>query len=359
MFEHPVEKSTGDIEVVKVKKIKIGVICPSEIAFRRFMPALQNCGSFDYAGIAVANIEEWQTGEEKASSQMIENEKKKALEFQKLYGGKIYESYEAIISDEEVDAIYLPLPPALHFKWAEKALLNGKNVFLEKPSTTALCDTKRLIEIAKEKGLAVHENYMFMFHTQLDEINKIIESGQIGDIRLYRIAFGFPDRGKNDFRYNKSLGGGALLDCGGYTLKLASYLLGTSAKIVQSQLNTKPGYDVDIYGNAVMENDSGVIAQIAFGMDNSYKCDLEVWGSKGCLYTGRVFTAPVGYTPIIKIECGAEEKVIELPSDDTFAKSLDFFADCINSELIRNRSYEQMIAQAERVEEVKRSEQNG
>ena len=120
---------------------------------------------------------------------------------------------------------------------------------------------------------------MFVYHTQLDWIRKKISEGTIGEVRLIRIDFGFPFRGANDFRYNKALGGGALLDCGGYTLKLASLFLGDSAKVTASQLNGKDGFEVDIYGSATLTNNEGLTAQVSFGMDNSYKCSLEVWGS--------------------------------------------------------------------------------
>ena len=121
---------------------------------------------------------------------------------------------------------------------------------------------------------------MFAFHNQLKEIAQIIERGEIGDVRLYRISFGFPQRAVNDFRYNKELGGGALIDAGGYTIKYAAMLLGETAHITAAQMNYTDEFEVDIYGSATLVNQDGATAQIAFGMDNSYKCELEVWGSK-------------------------------------------------------------------------------
>ena len=165
----------------------------------------------------------------------------------------MYNNYNELLSSADIDAVYIPLPPALHFKWAKMALENGKHVLLEKPFTTSLSDTEELIRIAKEKNLAVHENYMFSYHTQLDWIKNKVSEGVIGDIRLIRIDFGFPFRGANDFRYNKALGGGALLDCGGYTIKLATMFLGDTAEVKTSQLNYKEGFEVDIYGSATLQ----------------------------------------------------------------------------------------------------------
>ncbi len=335
-----------------MSKVKIGIICPSEIAFRRFMPAIQKCGDAEYIGVAYACADEW-FGTAAADSRLIEREAEKAQSFKAEYGGKVFSSYTELIKSDEVDAMYLPLPPALHFKWARLALESGKHIFLEKPSTTSAADTKELIALAEEKELAVHENYMFAFHKQIEEIKEIIASGKLGDVRLYRIAFGFPRRSENDFRYNKSLGGGALLDCGGYTLKLASMLLGESAEIKYSQLNSTEGFDVDIYGSAALVNDAGVTAQVSFGMDNSYKCDLEVWGSKGTLSTGRILTAPAGFEPVAEIKTADGSETISLPADDTFKKSINHFCKCVNDSAVRKENYKAIVKQAELVEEVK------
>ena len=238
-------------------------------------------------------------------------------------------------------------------KCSALALKNNKHVFLEKPSTTSAENTKELVEIASKKELAMHENYMFNFHNQIDEIEHIIESGQLGDVRLYRISFGFPRRARNDFRYVKALGGGALLVCGGYTIKLACRLLGNTAKITTSNLNYLDEFEVDMFGSATMVNDSGVTAQITFGMDNSYKCDLEVWGSNACLFTGRILTAPAGLTPTAIIKSNDGEKIIQLSADDTFAKSIKHFCACINDASVRKENYNAIVKQAELVDEVK------
>ena len=329
--------------------MKIGIICPSEIAFRRFMPAVQKCGGIEYMGVAYAEPEEWFGG--RASDEIIANEAKKAEAFKENYGGKVFFGYENMIKSGEVDAVYLPLPPALHYRWAKLALENGKHVFLEKPSTTSARDTAELVDLAEKNGLALHENYMFVYHDQLKALQKLTE--KIGDVRLYRIAFGFPRRDKNDFRYNKALGGGALLDCGGYTLKLASMLLKGGAKVTAARLNSAPDFDVDIYGSATMTDDDGTTAQISFGMDNSYKCELEIWGSKGFITTGRVFTAPAGFTPTATVTVGNDTETVELPADDTFAKSIGHFVNCVNDENVRKQNYKALLRQAELVDSVK------
>lgn len=338
--------------------IRIGIICPSEIAFRRFMPALKKAeDSIVFAGIGYASPEEWFGDISSVSSESIkeqqERECAKAQTFIDAFGGKIYKGYQTLIESTEIDAIYLPLPPALHFKWAKMALENGKHVFVEKPSTTSLDDTDALIEIASKKGLALHENYMFVFHDQLKAIDDVVKSGEIGDVRLYRISFGFPLRAKNDFRYNKALGGGALLDAGGYTMKYANYLLGDTAKVVTAQVNGIDGYEVEMFGSCTMVNDEGITAQLAFGMDNDYKCEVEIWGSKGTITSNRILTAPEGFVPTYTIKKNQDFETRNLPADDAFLKSIIRFVECVNDSKKREENYAILHRQEQLVEQFK------
>lgn len=339
--------------------IKIGIICPSEIAFRRFLPALQQDQDFQFAGVAIASPNEW-FGEtlQKTSKDQIEsqqnNELSKAQSFIDSFGGRIFKSYEEIIASQEIDAIYIPLPPSLHYKWSKLALENGKHVFVEKPATTNLIETEKIISIAQQNQLALHENYMFVFHNQIEALKEIITSGEIGDVYLYRITFGFPRRAAFDFRYNKELGGGALLDAGGYTLKYANYLLGDTAKIVSANLNYINEFDVDIFGTATIINNKGLTAQVAFGMDNDYQCNIEVWGSKGTITSDRILTAPAGFVPQCTIKKNQEFKTLKLPTDDAFLKSINHFKNCITNNTLRKKNYILIHNQADLVSQLKK-----
>ena len=335
--------------------IKVGIICPSEIAFRRFLPSLKKVPDFEFVGVAIASQEEW-VGDGIFIANIkaiIEKERQKAQTFIDESGGKIYESYQMLITSPEVDVVYIPLPPALHYKWAKLALENGKHVFVEKPSTTNLADTENLTWIASKRGLALHENYMFIFHNQLKAIDEVAASGEIGDIRLYRISFGFPRRAQNDFRYNKALGGGALLDAGGYCMKYANYLLGNSAKVVSAQANYLPEFEVEMFGSATMVNNEGITAQLAFGMDNDYKCEIEIWGSQGTITSNRILTAPAGFVPTYTIKKNQAVETRELPADDAFLKSILRFKSCIEDKELRNENYQILVCQEKLVEDFK------
>lgn len=338
--------------------IKIGIICPSEIAFRRFLPALQKANdTIQFTAIGIASPEEWFgdltfISQEQMAEQQV-RERSKAQTFIEQRGGEIIVGYGNLISSNLIDAVYIPLPPALHYMWAKKAIEAGKHVFVEKPSTTCLVDTDELIRLASQKGVALHENYMFIYHEQLKALDELIKSGEIGDVRLYRISFGFPLRQLNDFRYNKVLGGGALLDAGGYCMKYADYLLGGKAKVVTAHANNIEGFEVDMYGSATMVNEAGIVAQLAFGMDNDYKCDIEIWGSKGTITSGRILTAPAGFTPFCTIKKNQDVEIRQLPADDAFLKSIERFVACIEREHIRKEEYDILRRQEVLVEQFK------
>lgn len=340
--------------------MRIAVLCPSEIAYRRFMPALKQVPWFEYAGVGMATPEEHLVGFDatvpsEADVRDSENQRERTEMFQDEFGGKAYSSYDELLSDESVEAVYIPLPPALHYPWAKRALDAGKHVLLEKPFTVSVEQTESLLKTAVLKGLAVHENYMFAFHSQIQWVKEQISEGALGEVRIIRIDFGFPFRGNNDFRYSSALGGGALLDCGGYTLKLACMLLGPSARVTASRLNGGKGLEVDLYGSATLENDEGLVAQVSFGMDNDYRCNIDVWGSEATLTSGRILTAPAGFDPTMIIRRNGSEEPVVLPADDSFRKSIEHFADCIRDPKVRELRRGEILHQAQLVGALQRS----
>lgn len=329
-----------------MKKNKIGVLGTSDIAYRRMIPAIQKLDSLDFIGISVADESEYGSGSEQAYMMR----KEKAIAQAKELRCEVYFSYHDMIEDPNIDTLYIPLPPALHFEWAKKALEKGKHVLLEKPFTTSQAETSTLLDIAKQNKLAVHENYAYCYHAQIAKIKKIMQSGVLGEIRALKIYFGFPLRQANDFRYNKALGGGALLDCGGYTIKLMSELLGADTTIVYCNLGNKKNFEVEMYGNILMENKQGMCGFIGFGMDNAYQCQLEIWGSKSILSAPRIFTAaPEFEAPIIQQNSTGEQTIIKR-KDDQFMNSLDVFQKSISDDQLRYELYAQIQRQAKFIE---------
>ncbi len=316
---------------------RIGILGAADIAFNRFLPALEKVQGVQCAGVA-------------------SNSPDKLKRFVDKYNIHVYESYDEVIQDENVDCIYVPLPPVFHYEWAKKALLAGKHVFLEKPSTISAEQTRELAGIAGSMGLVLQENYMFQYHAQLADIEKIIASGELGKLRLVRTSFGFPRRAAGDFRYVKELGGGTMLDNGGYTIKLINRLLGKSTRLVASKLDYDEETGVDIFGTAEFMNADGVLAQAAFGMDCQYQCSLELWGSKGRLTTGRIYTTPDGFVPTALIETGAGSRSIELASCDAFEESIKMYLRAVDDDSVRADMAQELVRQAEFVDAVRKNE---
>lgn len=323
----------GKVWLYVAKKWSIGILGASDIAYKKFLPALQKSDQFSFSGIASRNPERCEP-------------------FLREFGGQCYPDYLSIINAPEIDCIYLPLPPALHASWGTKALLAGKHLLMEKPFTTTYCDTRRLLDLAREQGLAVHENYMFLFHRQLQKIREIIADGTLGELRMIRTAFTFPFREAGDFRYQKELGGGALLDCGGYPILLAVQLLGPSAQLKWSNLRDSSKYGIETGGSAVLQNDEGLTAHIFFGMDDTYRCDLELWGSKASLYVARIFTAPSNSPIVLQLNCGNGRRDIHVEADDQFLNSIHYFAQLIEVPAMRELRRNEILQQSRLVEQI-------
>lgn len=335
-----------------MKKIRIGVLGASDIAYRRFLPALKKVSCFQFTGVAVADYyERGEQYDEKSYEPLLVQKKEKAQKFIDLFGGKIFVGYENMLRSDEIDAVYIPLPPSLHYEWAHKALTLGKHVLSEKPCTVNLKDTMELTALAEEKGLVINENYAFTLHRQIAAIQELLQSGTIGELRLIRSAFGFPHRNAADFRYDKKMGGGALLDCGGYVLKAAQQFLGEEPRVVMSALHHTKDHNVDVYGSAVLMDRNGMEAQLAFGMDNSYKCELEIWGSRACILAPRIFTPPAEMETQILIK-GQKEEMLKIAPDDQFMHAIEFFAACMESDEKRKAARNAITAQGRLMEEV-------
>lgn len=334
-------------------KIRIGALGPADIAKRRMIPAIMRNTRCEFAGVALA------TESERGGNgdSIPESSREKGEAFVKEYGGSIYEGYESMLSSDEVDAVYIALPPALHLKWAEKAIEHGRHVLLEKPFTTSLNDTKTLVQAAESRGLALAENFAFIYHRQIARTEEVIGSGELGEIRLIRSNFAFPFRGGDDFRYHKALGGGALLDCGCYTLKLADRLLSGDMEITSSKLFYQDGFDVDIYGAISAVSGSGIPAQLSFGMDQQYNCELEIWGSKGCLKASRIYTAPPELSVRLEVKCGNESKGYDVEPDDQFGGSLSAFLDMTDDSGKREAAYRAIVRQSSLVDRCMRFEE--
>ena len=318
------------------KKLNIGVIGCAQIAERSVIPAMQALADyFTVAGVASRDAD-------------------KASAYADRLGLPAIVGYDALLDLPDLDAVYIPLPNGLHAEWIEKALNKGLHVLVEKSLACSQEAVQRLNQIAEEKGLALVENFQFRFHRQLQVVHDVVASGRLGALRCVRSTFGFPPFPDADnIRYDKELGGGALLDAGAYTLKVSQLLLGMDLKVSAANLNHDAGCEVDIWGGAYLQQQEGALfAELAFGFDQQYQCSLEIWSSKGRLTTNRLFTAPPGYSAELVIESGMEREVIVVEPDNHFENMLLHFYSLATGTDGRAAEYAQNNNQARLIAEV-------
>ncbi len=264
--------------------IRIGVMGCANIARRSVIPALLTLPDFHLAGVASRTPE-------------------KGMEFAQEFDCNFLGTYQDLIDRDDIDAIYMPLPTGLHAEWAARTLQAGKHLLIEKSLAASFSEAEHLIELARRAHLVMMENYMFQHHAQQEAVKKIMRE-QLGEIRLFRATFCFPPLAADNFRYDKALGGGALLDAGGYPLKACQLFMDGDIQVLSSCLNFNTD-DVDIWGGAMLTATSGntsIPLQIAFGFDQFYQCGIEVLGQKGRLTTSRTFTAGDGFIPSARHE---------------------------------------------------------
>ena len=170
---------------------------------------------------------------------------------------------------------------------------------------------------------------MFRYHSQHDYTWQLLNDERIGEIRLFRSQFGFPPLDKDNFRYDRVLGGGALLDAGAYTVKASQWFLGQGLDVLNSVLYVDPATGADVLGNATLLSKKGIVAQLAFGFDNFYQCNYEFWGSKGKLLAERAFTPKPTEQPKIFFERQGETETHTANPDNHFTGILRAFHQAI------------------------------
>ena len=318
----------------KANKIRIGVLGAANIAVRSVIPAIESLQErFELVGIGSRNAS-----------------KKQDVDQQKLIDG-----YDNLLDNFSLDAVYIPLPNSLHFEWVRKALEKSIHVLVEKSLGCSYEEVVELNKLAAEKNLVLVENFQFRFHSQLKYVLDVVKEGKLGELRIVRSTFCFPPfPDKSNIRYKEELGGGALLDAGAYPVKISQLLLGEDLQVTSAVLNNED-QEVDIWGGAFLQQKNGkLFSEIAFGFDNYYQCSLEVVGSKGRLYTNRIFTAGEAVTPSILLETNSEgPKEIKLNPDNHFRNMLVHFSELIKGNQDAGAEYNANINQARLLQEIK------
>ncbi len=285
--------------------LRVGLLGCSSIARRRTLPALR--------GIEEATVTA-------VASRSPDRAKELAGD-----SGANARTYEELVTDDDVDAVYVSTPNGNHFEWAGRALAAGKHVLCEKPMTTTPARTAELVELAASRGLVLRENFTFLHHPQHARVRHLLGGGRIGGLRTFAAAFCIPPLPDTDIRYQPELGGGALLDAGVYPLRAAQLMLGPGLTLAGATLRVDEARGVDVAGHVLLVSPDGVFASLEFGFQHGYRSRYSLFGSSGTLTVDRVFTPPASMQPVLRIEEQNHAEELTLPAADQFSLAVRSF----------------------------------
>jgi D-xylose 1-dehydrogenase (NADP+, D-xylono-1,5-lactone-forming) len=236
---------------------------------------------------------------------------------------RVYGSYEALLEDPDVEAIYISLPNGPHIDWSIRCLEAGKHVLCEKPLTRSPDEVERAFDAADSAGLLLMEAFMYRHHPQTARLVELVREGAVGDLRQIRASFSFQIEGAN-VRLEPELAGGALMDVGCYCVSGSRLLAGEAESASAHQVLGPSGVDLRLTGTLVFPG--GVHAQLDCAFDLPLRQSLEVFGSEGTLRVTWPWNVRV---PGILLQRGEEVEHVVVAAVDAYRLQSDNFSRAI------------------------------
>jgi len=232
---------------------------------------------------------------------------------------RAHDSYEALLADPEVDAIYNPLPNSLHVEWTVRALEAGKHVLCEKPLSRHPAEVERAFAAAEQADRRLMEAFMWRFHPQTEELARLVRDGAIGRLRHVRAAFGFNLPDATNVRWLADLEGGALMDVGCYCVSGLRLVCGAEPERVSAELVDRGGVDARLAG--VLRFPGDVLGSFDCGLDVAPRAALEVVGDEATLQLPDPWHG--GNPEIVVLRPGAEPERLRPEPVDPYARELE------------------------------------
>jgi predicted dehydrogenase len=270
-----------------MSKVRWGVLGVAKIAVDKVIPAMQK-GRWSEV-TAIASREEAKA--RRASA---------ALGIPKAYG-----SYEALLADPDVDAIYNPLPNDLHVAWSIKALEQGKHVLCEKPIAMHAGEARQLLSARDRTGAKVQEAFMVRTHPQWLKVRELVQQGAIGDLRSMVGAFSYFNRDPTNIRNLRSAGGGALMDIGCYLINTARFVFDDEPTRVIGTIKRDPDMGVDRMTSMLLDFPSGHAAGMCSTQMVPYQ-QMQIFGTTGRIELPIPFNAPADRPCHIIVDTGTD-----------------------------------------------------
>jgi xylose dehydrogenase (NAD/NADP) len=259
-------------------------------------------------------------------------------------------SYEALLEDPDVEALYVSLPNSLHVEWSIRALEAGKHVLVEKPFDKRPERVEEAFDAAERAGRLLSEAFMFRHNPQTAKLTELVRGGAIGELQTIRAAFSYSLYDAENIRLRPDVDGGALMDVGCYCVSGSRLLAGEPERVHGEQLVGPTGVDVRFHGT--MRFPSGVVSQWDCGTVMPERDELEAIGDEASLFLDDPWHCR---TPVIELRRDGETERIELEPVDSYGRELENLNDAIRGQGKPLLGREDAVAQARTIEALHQS----
>ena len=328
------------------KKVKWGILSAASIARRRAVPGMIQCELAEVAAVASRCLG-------------------KAQEFARdLSIPKAYGSYEELINDPEIEAIYNPLPNHLHVEWSIRAASRGKHVLCEKPLARSVAEARRLLEARDEYRVKIGEAFMVCTHPQWLRARELIRGGRIGKLRSAVCLFSYFNVNPENVRNSAELAGGALMDIGCYPVRMSRFIFGEEPARVMACIELDPSFKTDRLTSAILEFPTGQCIFTVSTQLNYYQ-RMQFLGTEGRLDIEIPFNAPIDKPCRIFLDDGKElyggasQVTDSQPICNQFTIQADLFSKAIRENLEVPNSMEDAVCNTAVIDALFRSAQSG
>ena len=223
--------------------------------------------------------------------------------------------YEALLTDPQVDVVYISLPNSLHAEWTIRAAQQGKHVLCEKPLALSVEQVDRIMDAAESAGVVIAEAVMYLYHPLLQKAQRLVKAGAIGQATLARAAFTFFLDRLHDVRWKPDLGGGSLWDVGSYPVSFIRWMVGEPEEVFGWQTLSAGGVDTAFAG--ILRYDNGILAHFDSGFRQQFYLQAQVTGTEGTLTLKRPFLmTPESH--LVLQRAGEEERAVAGPAQDPY-----------------------------------------
>jgi predicted dehydrogenase len=328
------------------KKVKWGILSAASIAQRRVLPAMLNCERAEIAAIA---------------SRSLDKAKEVAAKFSIP---KVYGTYEELLADPEIEAIYNPLPNHLHVEWSIRAASLGKHVLCEKPLSRTVAEARRLLEVRDEYRVKIGEAFMVRTHPQWLRTAELVHAGRIGKLHSAFCYFSYFNVNPANTRNIAEYDGGALLDIGCYPIKTSRFVFAEEPVRVIGCFERDPSFKTDRLTSAILEFPGGQCIFTVSTQATSYQ-KMQFFGTTGRIDVEIPFNAPTDKPARIFIDdgkdlyAGASAVIESFPICNQFTIQADLFSAAIRENSEVPNPLEDSICNVAVIEALFRSAQSG